>query len=221
MVGFLVLLSALAGFGIWRLVREHRTAALLLFLIGGPALMILHAVVGETRPYQWYLLPFLPALCLLWVIALSGLKRWAFWAAGALLICGVHLSAWNQSQLLVEAPIEAIRESVALTRKITNPRRADYNKGVMTAASVMNPGCYDPGAWRFKSADELRVLMKQADEWKVPLFVNFGFRGLYETMPDVLGLLDDPRFFERVAVLPGQFVSTTREVVRYRGTVGP
>jgi hypothetical protein len=218
MLVFLVLLSALAGVGIWRVVRERRTVALPLFLIGGPALMILHAVVGETRPYQWYLLPFFPALCLLWVIALAGFKRRALWSAGAFLVAGVHLSAWNQSKLLQEAPIESIRESVALTRKITNPRHPDYNKGVMTAASVMNPGCYDPGAWRFNSVDELRVLMNKADGSRVPLFVNFGFRGLYETMPDVLRLLDDPQLFERVAVLPGQFVSTTREVVRYRGT---
>jgi hypothetical protein len=223
--GMMVVLGALAALALWgtsQLIRHRSSAPLVLFMIGGPALMILHAVVGETRPYQWYLLPFFPALCLLWAVGLSSCKQRTCGIMVLLLALGVHASAWNQSRLLVQAPIEAIRESVALTRAVSNPRHPDYNRGVMTAVGIMNPGSYDPGALRFKSVEDLRGFMSQADEKKVPLFVNFGFRGLYAIeLPEVLRLLDDRRLFEPVAVLPGQFVSTTREVVRYRGASAP
>jgi hypothetical protein len=40
-------------------------------------------------------------------------------------------------------------------------------------------------------------------------------------MPDILAMLDDRTLFEPVAMLPGLFFSTTREVVRLRNSPPP
>ena len=86
----------------------------------------------------------------------------------------------------------------------------------------MTPGCYDPAGIRFETVADLRALMARADREHKPLFVNFGFRELYaETKPDILALLDDRSLFDPVARLPGLFLSTSREVVRYRSTSIP
>jgi len=201
----------------WKLLCHRQQRWLLLFMIGGPVLMVLHVLASHTRPYYWYLIPFLPALCLLWAAALQHVGR-ARLGVMVALILGVHVLAWKQCRLLVEHPMEPIRESVALTREITNPRHPDYNNGVITACCLMTPGSYDRGALRFRTVEELRAIMAKADQQRVPLFVNFGFRGLYEaTQKDILEVLDNPDLFEQVAVLPGLFESTTREVRRYRG----
>jgi len=213
----LLFLAAVAGWGIWKLVCHRQQRWLLVFMIGGPALMILHVLASHTRPYYWYLIPFLPALCLLWAAGLQHVGR-ARPGVMVALVLSVHALAWKQCRLLVEHPLEPIRESVALTREITNPRHPDYNKGVITACCLMTAGSYDRGALRFRSVQELRAIMAKADQQKVPLFVNFGFRGLYEaTQKEILQVLDNPDLFEQVAVLPGLFESTTREVRRYRG----
>lgn len=212
----LISFALLAGWGMWTTLRTQGQRCLLLFLLGGPALMIMHLVVSGTRPYHWYLIPFLPCVLLLWAAAIHHFGRWRWWTTAGLLVAITAMS-WKHTDLLVQHPMEAIRESVALTRKVTNPRHQDYGKGVLTACCIMTPGGYDHGAQEFESVEELRGLMAEADKQGVPLFINFGFRALYkESLPEVLSLLDDRSVFEPVAVLPGLFFPTTREVVRYR-----
>ena len=205
---------------------SHRTQrGLILFLVGAPALMILHTIAGHTRPYHWYLIPFIPVLLALWAAGLTWvLARWAKAGllVGIVFVFGTHALAWQQSRLLVQHPIEANRESVALTRQVTNPRNPDYGKEALTGHCIMTPGCYDPAGIRFETVADLRALMARADREHKPLFVNFGFRELYaETKPDILALLDDRTLFDPVASLPGLFLSTSREVVRYRSTSIP
>lgn len=221
----LVISWALVVLGVVRLCKDRSQRWLILFLIGAPVLMILHIIVGHTRPYHWYLIPFIPALLALWASGLTGLfakSRAAGMVVGIVFVFGTHALAWQQSRLLVQHPIEANRESVALTRQVTNPRHPDYGKEALTAHCIMTPGCYDPAGIRFETVADLRALMARADREHKPLFVNFGFRELYaETKPDILALLDDRTLFEPVASLPGLFISTSREVVRYRSPLSP
>lgn len=214
----LVGLGVLMGWGIWCRLRQPGQRWLLVFLLGGPALMLLHLVVSGTRPYHWYVIPFLPCVLILWAVAIHELGRWRWWVTVGLVLSVVGM-AWQQNDRLVQHPMEAIRESVALTRKVTNPRNASYGRDAITACCIMTAGGYDHGAVEFGSVEELRKVMAEADTRGLPLFVNFGFRALYqEAYPEVLALLDDRGVFEPVAVLPGLFFPTTREVVRYRGS---
>ena len=109
----------------------------------------------------------------------SSARRLAI-AGGVILVVGIHTMSWPQSRLLGQHPIEANRESVALTRHVTNPRHPDYGKNEITAGSIMTPGCYDPGEILFTSVEELQQLIARATLEKKPLYVNFGFRELYQ-----------------------------------------
>jgi hypothetical protein len=185
-------------------------------------LVVLHLMATHTRPYHWYLIPFMPAMLALWAAALNWC--WRRSRPGALglmsvLVIGIHAMAWPQSKLLAAHPIEANRESVALTRKITNPRHPDYGRDAITAVCVMTPGCYDPAALTFKTVTDLRSIIERAKSEHRPLFVNVGFRAFYKTeFPEVLAMLDDKTLFEPVAAFPGLFFSTSREVLHCKGT---
>ena len=200
--------------------RKHRRW-FLLFLVGGPALMILHLIAGHTRPYHWYLIPFLPCMFFLWAAAMNQEGApWRRWTAlGAVIVCmiGVHVLAFEQSKLYTRFPIEYCRESVAEMREITNPRCPGYDEAILSVGFAMYTEAYDPGLIRFSTVEELRNFMRQSDTEKRPLYLNFGF-GTFQrqTVPEIMALIDNPNLFERIALMEGQFITTTREVFRYR-----
>lgn len=214
--------GAAALLGSWNLARDPARRPLLVFLLGGPLLLLAHIALGGTRPYQWYLIPMLPNLFLLWAAAWGGAgqKNARRPVAAALVLAalaGVHVLALPTARLLTRFPIEACRESVALTRAVTNPRHPDYGREAITAGPGMTTEAYDPAVIRFASADELRALIERARRENKPLFLNFGFRAfLRGTSPEIFALIDDPALFEPVQTLPGQFLTTTREVWRLR-----
>jgi len=209
-------LTALAG--AWNLWQSPDRRPLLVFLIAGPALLIAHLVVGHTRPYQWYLIPILPNLLILWAAAWPAVHSRFHRPQAALVLltlAGVHLLALPTARLLTRFPIEACRESVALTRPILNPRHPDYGTDAFTASPGMATEAYDPAVIRLKTPDELRALIDRARREKKPLFINFGYRAfLKDVHPSLFALIDDPALFEPVKTFPGQFISTTREVHR-------
>lgn len=209
-----------AALGAWRLGQDRERRWLLIFILLGPALLIAHLDLGNTRPYHWYLIPILPNLFLLWAAAWPNAKaRFRFPQMALVLatLAGVHLLALPTARLLTRFPIEACRESVALTRSITNPRHPDYGKEAITASPGMMTEAYDPAVTRFKTAEELRALIERARSEKKPLFINFGYRALLaDAHPAIFALIDDPALFERVQLFPGQFFSATREVYRLR-----
>lgn len=227
------LLALGAVIGYLRMAACARRWPLLVVLLGGLLTTVLQAWASGIRPYHWYLIPFLPSICLGWIAALSASRvttssprRPGPVATGIALagLAGLLLLSWQQKDHLIHHPIEACRESVALTRKVTNPRHPDYDRGVITAGFAFYTEGYDPGLVRFSKVEELRDLMARADREGVDLYVNYGFPKLCEANePAIMAVLRDSRQFEPIATLPGQFVSATRQVVRYRrGTVtGP
>lgn len=213
--------AGFAALGAWNLARDADRRPLLVFLLGGPLLLLAHIILGGTRPYHWYLIPALPNLFLLWAAAwhgtstAKGVRRALPFTLGLLTIAGVHVLALPTARLLTRHPIEACRESVALTRAVTNPRHPDFNRDVITASPGMNTEAYDPAGIRFSTADELRSLIDRARHEGKPLYLNFGFRSLLQSaQPDIFALIDDPALFEPVQILPGQFITATREVIR-------
>jgi len=209
--------------GSWQIWCRPDRRPLLVFLIGGPALMLGQLFIGNTKPYHWYLMPFLPNLFLLlaaaWKTSL-GTPSWARRLTPALLILsffGIHLLGFETGRALTRFPIEACRESVALTRQITNPAHPDYGKEAITASPGMTTEAYDPAVIRFEQAGDLQRLIDQARSENRPLFLNFGFRRLLSSaQPEIFTLIDDPNLFEPVATLHGQFFASTREVLRLR-----
>ena len=235
-LGILALLAFAFVLGCALLVADSRKRWLLLPVIAAPALMIAHQSASGIRPYHWYLVPFLPGVFLAWAAAGGAWWRWfqrsprpvITWSAQASLLAllGLVLShrlSSEERSLLRAHPIEACRESVALTREVTNPRHPDYDKEVITSGFSFYTEAYDEGLYRFSTADELRKLALRADSEKKRFFVNFGFPALTrQANPEIMALLDDPRFFERKAVLHGMFYTTTREVFQYRaGSLAP
>lgn len=204
--------------GAWQLWKASEQRPLLIFLFAGPLLLIVHLLIGHTRPYQWYLIPVLPNLLILWAAAWPTLKSRLRLPQTALVLttlAGVHILALPTARLLTRFPIEACRETTALTRPILNPRHPGYGKDSITASPGMTTEAYDPAVIRLTSPEHLRSLIDRARSEKKPLFLNFGYRALLEpAQPDLFALINAPTLFEPVKTFPGQFLSTTREVHR-------
>lgn len=214
-------LGAIAAlFGARRLWISRDRRPLLLFLLAGPALLLAHLILGSTRPYQWYLIPILPNLFILWAAAWpppTSRSRLPQSVLVGLALAGVHLLALPTARLLTRYPIEACRESVALTRSITNPRHPGFGSDSITASPGMATEAYDPAVIRFQSPEELRALIARSQAAAKPLYLNFGYRALLQDAhPDIFKIIDDPSLFQPVQTFPGQFLSTTREVFRLR-----
>lgn len=219
------------------LAMRPRARWLLVAILGAPALMIAHMMLTGVRPYDWYLIPFLPGVFILMASApdvflmraqrkkehaSSFLRQHAF-AISAIAVI-FNLSAlgskvqMRQLAFLGRHPIEPCRESVALTREIINPRHPDYDMGVLTGGFSFYTEGYDPGMVRFQTAEELKSLMARADAGKKKLFINYGFPAFTrEHNREIFKLLDDPGLFRRKARLHGLFFTATREVCEYLG----
>lgn len=216
--------------GSWTVWRGERKRWLLIVIFGAPLLMLLHQAHSQIRPYHWYLIPYFPGLCLLAAAAMSHYRygrmhespqtpKWL--SVLGLVLCYAALFLVevtdNERNLLRDHPIEPCRESVALTRTITNPHHPDYDKDVITVAFAFTSEAYDPGQIKIKNGEELKALMARADKEGKKLFVNFGLKAwAVQYFPDIVAVLDDPKQFERMASLPGLFLASTREVYRYK-----
>jgi hypothetical protein len=219
--------------GVVSLAMRPRARWLLVAILGAPALMITHMMLTGVRPYDWYFVPFLPGVFILLaaapdafsklVLKTNGISKMRhsfilIWIITAFSLCELaSLVQARQLVLLIQNPVEPCRESVALTREITNPRHPDYDKDVITGGFSFYTEGYDPGMVRFQTAEELRSLMTRADAEKKKLFINFGFPAFTrEHNVDIFKLLDDPALFRRKAQLHGLFFTATREVYEYQ-----
>ncbi|MBL9114741.1 MAG: hypothetical protein JNJ83_07005 [Verrucomicrobiaceae bacterium] len=207
-------------------------------ILGGPALFFAHMSISGIKPYHWYLTLFFPGFLVLLLAGLSpfvnalvsfltsggksGLVPLRALASGFLLMA-IGLAAFvarPMREILQKHPIEACRESVALTRKVTNPRHPDFNKDSITAGFTMFTEAYDPAMVRFQTLSELKALIQSAHSSGRELYVNFSSRAFCEAhYPELFTWFDDPARFQHVATLPGQFDAATREVVRAIRTV--
>ncbi len=218
----MIMFIGLLMYGVYKLGCDRNQRALLALILGGPLLMVLHAFVGNHRPYDWYLVPFLPGLLVLMAGAFQGLVQWHKRAAS--LIMGVSFLlflfiTWVPRHHLRAYPLEASRESVASYRNITNLRNPDFEKEVISGGLLMFTEGYDPALYRIKDVTELQALMDQADRTSKKLYMNVGFMSFVRSSKDleaVCNVLEDTSKFEHIKSFPGLLPYTTREVYRYK-----
>jgi len=204
--------------GVMSLLKDPEKRWLLCVIFGAPVLMLVHQTASGILPYHWYLIPFLPGFILVLAAAigrleLSSRKAVVVWMM--VLISGQVAS--RERRFLAQYPIEPCRESVALTRQVTNPRHSGYDEGVITSGFSFYTEGYDPGLIEFKDEAGLKELMRRADAEGKELYVNFGFKEWADLhFPQVMKVLGDPRLFKHEATLHGMFLASTREVYHYR-----
>jgi hypothetical protein len=130
--------------------------------------------------------------------------------------------AHGQGRNLTAHPIEANRESIALIRRVTNPRHADYGKDAITAGFTFFTEAYDPAMLRFQTAAELRALMAKSDAEQRPLYINFSNRIFCAAFfPELFKIFEDKACFERTHLLYGLFENSTREIYKHTpATIG-
>ena len=220
----LLLLSAVTLAGILRLLLAggiQRVVAAV-FLLAGP-LALAHSVAGGRYLFTWYMIFLAPGVVLGMALAVD-------WAAGAILragrlrrlvigglaVCVYALIVCDQAATLSLNPKEDFREIVRLMRGEVDPEGRSQ-PAELTAFSFSEGGFYDPWARTIWDAEDVRELMRQADAERRPLHISYGHRALsLARRAEIMELLDDPRLFREIAVVPGleerQF---THYVLRY------
>jgi hypothetical protein len=220
--GMAVLIAWLVA-GLGTMARRRELRPLFAWSLGAPVLMLVHMAVTQTRPYDWYLAPFLPGLLMAAsapgaVIARSSARRPAL-CCGVVAAVAFAAATHRPRQLFRNHPTEPARESVAIYRAITNPRHPGIEQRVISGGFKMFTEGYDPCLHRFDSVDELEALRERADSTGRELFINVGFIEFLRASPetkDIVARLEDPGSFEHVRTLHGLLPFTTREVYRHR-----
>lgn len=212
--------------GVARLVSQGGVRAMLalVFVLPGP-LTYAMGVIQEANLYIWYLVFVLPSLALLVGLGLTTLApprvaRGALTAVVVLAFVGAHLWLTEPARTaLLERSFKPGRESVLLTRPMIDPAAPANEKIVTAHYRDFTPLYYDPGMLQIESAERLRRLMRHVDEEGLELYMNFGRRRrVGKREPEMLALIENPEFFEKVAVLHGFAPPWTRHVFRYRGS---
>jgi hypothetical protein len=200
---------------------DRKRWALLAFVVGSPVVMLMHMLVSQSRPYDWYFAPYLPGLLMVLAVSTTwlGRRRWG----AVVLVATVALFALitrEPRRLFRNHPVEASRESVASYRAVTNPRHPDIEKEVISGAYAMYTEGYDPTLRRFDDVKGLRELMAEADRSSRRLYINVGnvalLRGA-DTTREITAMLEESGQFEPAGTFYGLLSFTTRHVFKYRG----
>ncbi len=211
-------LFLLAGFVVLLKKRQHRY--LLLPLLAPGLLTILHAKLGGNLLYPWYMVGFLP-LCI--IVVSVGLDRFSRLfpnnkAFLPLAVSFVILFGWltqEQRQLYRQHPVEALTQSVRLTRKVINPFAPNIDE-VITLDVVHATRLYDPAHLRIRSLEQFITALKLADSSNRPLYLNLGNPGLLERdLPIVGQMIDNRELFQPPTVIHGLQNPCTRYILHY------
>lgn len=221
-LGSLLLLLVVTGLvaGILVFLGNRNRRWLLLPLLTPGLLTVLHAKLGENLLYPWYMVGFLPLCIILASIGLDRLARQlpgraAFSTLATLFLIAFTLVTQRQRNLYRNHPVEALAESVKLTRKIVNPFDPRIDE-VMTLDIVHATRSYDPAHMRVRSLGEFVDALKQADASNKPLFLNLGNPGLLERdLPDIGRMIHDRNLFAPPVLIYGLQNPCTRYIFRY------
>lgn len=219
--GIVLVLLAL---GILRLFvrRPDGWLVAMIWLVPGPLVYFFSKAKGYYI-YEWYLLFTLPgligfaALALDFLAACAGLwKRFAQPSLAGAAILAFAVVTTGPRQWLLSHSIQPMRESVLLTRPTLAPHDS-RQKNIITAGMNSLPIVYDVHVVPIDSPERLRELAREADATGKPLFFNYGNQvSAIIDNPRTTALVEDERYFEKIATLPGFDPSLTRYVRRYR-----
>jgi len=141
------------------------------------------------------------------------------WAASIPLVAFAVFFFWLGAPIrswLVNHPLQAIRESVLLTRPTldpTDPRQT----AILTASFCIPPYLYDPWMVRLDSPREMLEIMRRADAGNKPLYLNIGMPwAAREYSPGMWALADDPSLFTKVGTLRGWDAGLDRIIFLYQ-----
>lgn len=213
-----VVTGLVAGFLVFLGNRNRRW--LLLPLLAPGLLTVLHAKLGGNLLYPWYMVGFLPLIIILVAIGLDRLAfqlpgRAAFSTLATLFLIAFALVTQQQRQLYRSHPVEALAESVKLTRAIVNPFDPRIDE-VMTLDIVHATRSYDPAHMRVRSLGEFVEALKKADASNKPLFLNLGNPGLLERdLPGIGQMIQDRSLFAPPILIHGLQNPCTRYIFRY------
>ena len=219
------LAAALFLLGLFRLlVLEPRARWLVAMLILPGVLTYAYALVRHKMLMEWYVGFMLPGAALLVSAGafcafspFQGLRgaRWAGISLAIALTLGFAALSQPARHFLLSRGAAHYRESVLATRPDLDPN-APENLRILTAATTQPPYVYDPRARRALTVEQYVLLMKEADERGVPLYVNNGFPTALEIdFPGIFAMLQDPFVFERIGYFSGIDVMLDRVVHRY------
>ncbi len=191
-------------------------------------LMFADAIRSGNLLYPWYTVGFLP---LAFVIVGAGFGAVAphgekskrplfggllYLAAAAGFIVLFATATREQRDIYRERPVEALAESVRLTREVVNP----FSPGIdnsLTLGFVHASRLYDPAMTLAQSDEEFVEAIRRAELLNRPLWVNAANLGLAEPLfPKTMALLRDHEVFEEPIVIHGLQHPCTRYVFRYR-----
>lgn len=211
--------------GALRLCVKSKVTALMVpvMLLPAPA-MVIHAKLGGSFMFSWYLLVALPAVVVLIALGIDWLGN-SLWSGrkamsvaitvAVVFMALLAVTTWDRVHLLRTQSVEPSYETVALTRNILNPADPAIDEGVVTVGFSMWSQAYDPAARQVRNADELRSVMAQARVEGKELYVNFGQYGLAkQNVGDIMEMIEDESLFEPIAILPGLWQPCTRWVYR-------
>ncbi len=217
----LILMAA----GVVRMLRGGALSVVTAAMLALPA-PALYAVTKwrDGQLHEWYLAFLLPGLLAFAAVGALAIaekfgrrRRPVAVVLAGLLVLGYIGFTWNERLFLLEKSAQPFRESVLVTRPNLDPN-SPPNRSILTASWLLTPEIYDPRVHKVKSADDLILLMKAADEQGVPLFVNNGYdlHNHDHQFPGLVNLVRDPRLFEPAIVLRGLEPVFDRAVYRYR-----
>lgn len=228
-IGFgLVLVATLTG--ILALWRKNRTiAALVTSVFPAAILCVLHfKFVLKDELRIWYLIYLLPGLSIVIAAGLQSLaslavarfkRNWAL-PSCTLILLGLITAAWFPIQKsLITEPEEDFRGAATLVRNSLEDSTETKSKTrIYTCWLWRSTSLYDPrGDIHVRDAPEMRRAYRIAKENKGQLHVVVGYRELAEAQnADVLAMLDNPFFFEKIKVFPARESLHTLEVYRMR-----
>ena len=227
-----ILAAALVGLfflaGIFAIAIRRRLRWWLLPLCLPAPLMFLDAIRSENLLYPWYTVGFLPFAYVLvgvgfgavvplgWKSGNRLLKGVLYLVAATLVIAPFALATTQPRDIVRERPVEALAESVRLTRDVVNP----FSPGIdnsLTLGFVHATRLYDPAMTMVKSDEEFVEVIRRAELLNRPLSVNAANLGLGDVyFPKAMELLRDHDVFEEPIVIHGLQLPCTRYVFRYR-----
>ena len=229
LLGYPLLLLVFIGIiaGIVAFASNRQRCWLLLPLLTPGLLTVMHAKIGGNLLYPWYMVGFLPLSIVLFSIGVDHISRLipqraAFAVISVIFIVIFGLTTQSQRQLFRMHPVEALAESVRLTRTVINPFHPGIDD-VITLDIVHATRSYDPAHLKIRTFDALVDALKLADTSNRPLYLNLGNPGLLgRDLPRIEQLIKNGKIFEKPTLIHGLQNPCTRYIFRYHpGSIDP